>query len=867
MKKLNKFFAIGITMLFMLSLPTSIMLLPTTSAHTPPWQVPTYAFMVVAPNPIGVGQQTTVAFWLDKVPIGAEGQWGSRWHNMKVTVTKPDGTNETLGSFNSDVNGGASTRYTPTVAGTYKFYIEYPGQVALNENPYPFGAGFVPLGLDYLNDTYLASSASATLTVQQDPISLTYTPNPLPTNYWTRPISSMNREWASISGNWLGLGATNFGATGLYANNGNYDPYTTAPNSAHVMWTLPEAFGGQIGGEFGSSETGLYATGTAYETKFGAVILNGILYYTEYPGAGNNPTGLKAVNMRTGETVWERNITTPLKCGMILNFITGDQYGGHAYLFCAPATIGFIPYPPGSNWEMYDAMTGAWILNIANVSSGTLVEGPNGEILSYTAANGMLNMWNSTKCIAAGSQKNLYYLTYSSAEIWRPPQGATIDWNDGYQWSIPLATNISGVPIIPGLAVSKVTDDVVLTTAIPGGIFTGPPGGAQLGYEIDAGYSASTGQLLWGPVNRTLTPFTTVVIQAGEGKYAEYSQQTMTWTGYDITTGEKLWTTPSENSSWGYYDFSGNGAFGNGNFYTWGLGGAVYCYDATTGTLKWYWTSGNAGIDTPYGTWPLGTWWSHYIIADDKIYVRAGHDYTPPVFKGAKLYCLNATTGDLIWDSLSFDIGSSPAVADGYMVWFNGYDNQIYSYGKGPSKLTVTAPNIGVTTSTAITISGTITDISAGTNQNAVAANFPNGLPCVSDASMSQFMETVYQQQPMPTNVTGVPVTINVIDSNGNFRQIGSTTSDVSGTFALTWTPDISGDFTVIANFAGSESYYPSSAEAHFNAANLAPTAAPVATEAPSMADQYFVPSVVAIIVVIIIVGVVLALLMLRKRP
>jgi hypothetical protein len=491
MKKINKILAFGITMLFMLSLPASIMLLPTAIAHTPPLQVPTYAFMVVAPNPIGVGQQTTVAFWLDKVPIGAEGQWGSRWHNMKVTVTKPDGTNETLGTFNSDVNGGASTRYTPTVAGTYKFYMEYPGQVALNENPYPYATGFVPLGLDYLNDTFLPSSASATLLVQQDPVNLIYTPNPLPTDYWTRPISSMNREWALIGGPWLGLGATNFGATGLYANTGNFDPYTTAPNSAHVMWTLPEAFGGQIGGEFGSSETGLYATGTAYETKFGAVILNGVLYYSEYPGAGNNPVGLKAVDIRTGETVWERNITTPLKCGMILNFITGDQYGGHAYLFCAPATIGFIPYPPGSNWEMYDAMTGSWILNIANVTSGTLVEGPNGEILSYTVAAGKLNMWNSTKCIAAGSQKALTYLTYSSAEIWRPPQGATIDWNAGYQWSIPLATNISGVPIIPGLAISKVTDDVVLTTALPGGIFAGPPGGAQLGYRIDAGYSAA----------------------------------------------------------------------------------------------------------------------------------------------------------------------------------------------------------------------------------------------------------------------------------------------------------------------------------------------------------------------------------------
>jgi hypothetical protein len=165
------------------------------------------------------------------------------------------------------------------------FYMEYPGQVALNENPYPYATGFVPLGLDYVNDTYLPSSARATLIVQEDPITLIYSPNPLPTDYWTRPISSMNREWASIGGPWLGLGPTNFGATGLYANTGNFNPYTQAPNSAHVMWTLPEAFGGQIGGEFGSSETGLYATGTAYETKFGAVILNGILYYTEYPGA------------------------------------------------------------------------------------------------------------------------------------------------------------------------------------------------------------------------------------------------------------------------------------------------------------------------------------------------------------------------------------------------------------------------------------------------------------------------------------------------------------------------------------------------------------------------------------------------------
>ena len=96
----------------------------------------------------------------------------------------------------------------------------------------------------------------------------------------------------------------------------------------------------------------------------------------------------------------------------------------------------------------------------------------------------------------------------------------------------------------------------------------------------------------------------------------------------------------------------------------------------------------------------------------------------------------------------------------------------------GPSKTTVTAPNIGVTTSTPITITGTVTDISAGSQQDAVAANFPNGLPCVSDASMTQFMEAVYMQQPMPTNITGVPVTLYVLDSNNNYRSIGTTTSN-----------------------------------------------------------------------------------------
>jgi len=869
MRKIKKNTYVTITTLLVLTMFTSLFFLPTISAHDPPLDISTYAFIVASPNPVGVGQNAYVNFWIDKVPPTAIGLWGMRWHNFEVIVTKPDGSTEDLGTFNSDSTGGAWTQYTPDTVGTYKFDFSFPGQVAIEENPYPYDRSKVG-GVAYVNDTYGASSASTTLNVQEQQVTTAYPPTALPTEYWTRPINSMNRNWYSIGGNWLGLGAAIFGSTGANTNSpgrfgGNFNPYTEAPNSAHVLWTKPIAFGGQIGGSFGDSETGIYATGTAYETKFGAVILNGIMYYTDYPGAANNLGPLMALDIKTGETLWTVNASNPLRCGMVYNFITGDQYGAHAYLFTAPAPygLGFIVGNTPNVWSMYDAMTGQWILDIANPNPNMLVEGPNGELLSYTTSGGMLSLWNASKCIAEGSV-NQIYRSYSPAEIWRPPQGATIDWNDGYEWSVPIATNISGVPIVPGLGVSAVDSDVVLLTAMDGSV----PGGAQTGYRYDAGYSADDGHLIWGPIKRTLEAFTNKPLgPAGEGVYTEYTCQTETWTGYDIKTGQKLWgpTTPFSNP-WGYFDNNAKAVIGYGNLYTWSFSGDVYSIDLHTGTQNWAWNGGSAGVDTPYGIWPLGTWSMQHILADGKLYVRAGHDYTPPVFRGAKLYAINATTGEEIWNSLSFNIISAPCIADGVMVWDNGYDNQIYAYGKGPSRLTVDAPSVGVTINTPITIKGTIIDISAGTKQNAVAMDFPNGLPCISDVSQSQFMEAVYQEQTMPTNLTGVPIAINVVDSNGNYRTIGTTVSNAYGTYGLTWTPDIPGDYTVIANFAGTESYYPSEGATAFYAGDSAATPIPQSASTQEPVMMYLTIAAIAIIVAIAIATVVIVMAV-KKRP
>ena len=105
-----------------------------------------------------------------------------------------------------------------------------------------------------------------------------------------------------------------------------------------------------------------------------------------------------------------------------------------------------------------------------------------------------------------------------------------------------------------------------------------------------------------------------------------------------------------------------------------------------------------------------------------------------------------------------------------------------------------------------------------------------------------------------------------VIDANGNYRNIGTVTSDSSGAFSFQWKPDIEGKYTVIATFAGSKAYYPSFVESSFSADSVAATPASQQTQPESIADLYFVPAVVGLFVAIIVVGL-LIILMIRKRP
>jgi hypothetical protein len=133
---------------------------------------------------------------------------------------------------------------------------------------------------------------------------------------------------------------------------------------------------------------------------------------------------------------------------------------------------------------------------------------------------------------------------------------------------------------------------------------------------------------------------------------------------------------------------------------------------------------------------------------------------------------------------------------------------------------------------------------------------------------MKDWMGYVYQQKPLPTNFTGVPVSIVAVDPNSNTITLGTATTDTNGLYHFTWaTPKVPGDYTVYATFAGTNGYWPSKAVTAMTVAET-PQATAEPTQAPaSMADQYFLPVSISIILAIVIVGTVLAMLLLRKRP
>jgi len=887
-------FVILIVSILLLSIAIPFANLQSADAHTPPWKIISYAYLVPAPNPVGVGQTIAIVMWIDDPLPSATVTNDIRRHDYTLTITSPSGK---IDSQHWDVIEDTTSvqyyQYTPSEIGEYTLKFDYP------EQTYEWSGA-------YQGDIFTVASKTITLTVQEEPIPANIDSYPLPTEYWTRPIEGQNTYWFSIASNWLGRPYIT-GAGASYGIPGAYQPYGLAPNSAHVMWTKPIQFGGVVGGADTAIPGEMYYSGLSYNVRFGnPIIMQGMLFYQEPYGNAGGSGGLfgtggdyVAVNLQTGQEVWRIDpaatgtMLVP-SFGYLYSYENENQHGVLPNgLLVAPYTYGGTPTPFGvmggtSAWAAYDPSTGKLTsMNITNIPSGVATSGPSGEYLIYTLTN-----------LGSNSNPNWYLAQWNSSNVFGGNQGmmGAGNWYSGtvnantpsaYDWNISIPT-LKGTGWNVGQASLSVLplvslDNMLLLTQ---GSFGGHPGDYGATITTDPGNITaislkdnSVGSVLWSKTYQPEPGNNTRLITEWDpdnGVFIFADKETMTHSGYSLDNGNQLWgpTVLTDDFTTDYnYMAIGLERAAYGKLYYAGYAGILYCYDTTNGDLLWTYGNGGegnstlSGFVTPYGRYPIFV----SVIADGKVYLdTTEHSPNSPLYKGAEYRCINATDGTELWTILDYGnqmYGGQAAVADGYLTTLNSYDSQIYCFGKGPSAMTVDAPTAAVQLGQSLVIRGAVTDIAAGTKQTEQAGRFPNGVPAVSDESQGAWMEYVYMQKPRPMDTVGVPVTISVVDANGNYRDIGTATTNADGFYAMNWMPDIDGQYMVYASFAGSESYWPSHAVTSFAVDPAPATPTPTAAPISSMADAYFVPAVAGIIIAIAIVGIVLALLLLRKRP
>ncbi len=505
------------------------------------------------------------------------------------------------------------------------------------------------------------------------------------------------------------------------------------------MWSKSYQDGGVVGGNNTAIPGEMYFTGGSYQTRFSnALIMNGRLYYELPYGNRGVGGGWICVDLQTGEEIWYNpdigrsgSELPTISFGLLPSLDTPNQHG------ILPNGLLF-----SSNFgTSYDPTTGLpTALTVTGVprtdTNLAAVPGPNGEVIRYSVVNKgttedpdwRLLQWNSSKSIGAesGNGAGGWY----SGEI-----DAGLPSNFDYNVSINLPNSDSW-----RVDRASLGDIMLLVQGSFGGHPTATFGTVSLeGANVTAVSLKpnSIGQVLWtkhfnpaeGNGTRGLANW-----DPQRGVFILYDKEARQMSGYSLANGEKMWGPTEPMNDYTY--FRNYPAVAYGKIYVTGYGGVLYAYDITDGNLLWTYGNGGpgnstfAGLETSYGTYPYDL----DVIADGKLFLgTTEHSPNSPFYKDARYRVINATDGTEIWTLMGWATGMDATydrVADGYFVFLNTYDMKVYTVGKGPSQLTVEAPKAGIELGKSVVISGTITDISAGTNQKEQAARFPNGVPC-----------------------------------------------------------------------------------------------------------------------------------------
>ena len=804
---------------------------PLPAGVTPEFTYQPHAYLSFSPNPIGIGQELLVNAWTIPAPGANRAHTG-----YTITITKPDGTTYVVGPVNSFVADGTYWfTYVPDQIGTWKIQFTYAGDYypagryvdgLLNNSAGP--GGFLDQR-DYPSTYYLPDSTQEqTLTVQQDLVA-SWPPSALPTDYWSRPISLENREWYTIGGNYP---YSYFNSITAYAG-----PFVQGPNTAHVLWRQQGDLGGLIGGE-----TGIYGLQGRPGTP--SVIYLGRCYQTMTVPINGVPTSSAVCyDLRTGEQYYAIPVAQGGVTPSYLSYNKPSSAGSVLGTESSSYTVDLLTISGGRLYKI-NPLTGAVSFNasISPVSTGT-----------FHSNNYML----SVQRIGSGPTTEYRLINWTTA-------GTSTDFATrvvgNVSWPVSTAPGNLGLnaDFDTGVAVGTIAG--IFGSGSGGRAVTGDFGlaGGAYGTRI-VGISMITGQVLYNFTTDD-TSFYPSSDSVGEGKIA-IPMDGRIINAYELTSGKLAWQAKELD-----YPFGGFGAYSAASAYGlffWPTYDGVCAFDWSTGKRVWHFQYVGVPFESPYimanGTNQYPFFGSSR-IADGKIYTfNTEHTPTQPVERGWRIFALNATTGEEIWNVTG---PMTPgAVADGYLTAGNAYDGYMYVFGKGKSATTVTAPDTVMPLGDGVVIRGTVMDMSPGQPDT----------PCVSKDSMTNQMEYLHMQHPIDginhdVTMTGVPVSLTAIDESGSYIDIGTvTTSAYFGTFEKAWTPPAEGTYRIIASFAGDDSYGSSGASTAVSVGPAAPEITIPEQPTPPDYTMTIIGGVIAVIIAVAIVGVAL-FFALRKR-
>ena len=834
-----------IALILVLTMSAILVALPAVTAQSPTKK--TFAYIGAVPNPVGVDQTVLLHVGITENLYSVDQGW--EW--LSITIERPDGQVDKIEDIRTDSTGGTTETYTPNQVGKYYIQTHFPEQVTTaNKRAGSMFTSVVPIGTVML----ASESEKLELIVQEEQIEY-YPGQPLPKEYWTRPIDAQLREWSRIAGSWI-WGSGMFGGTDIP---NRYAPYNDdAPESAHILWTKPFTIGGLAGGTTGVQGI---ECGDAYEGKWsGSIILAGNLYYRT--GSYDRPIEYHCVDLHTGEELWVKTFldNRTISFGQLFYWSSYNYHGVFPYLWVTIGGGGFFAPTGPETWHAFDPYTGEWRMTIENVPSGTTMRGPNGEIyrLQMNQQRGWMALWNMTALIShEGSWGSAAHLRTHNGNVAR-----------AWSLNVTIPTGLSG-SVQSALFGNKVVGGSVSVTEVTSwGLNLNSTKGA-IGQELFRNTWNAPAEWVQGNVS---------VSWAGtsieEGVFVVWSKEDVRYWGFSTETGEHLWATEPQY----YLDFlvATGTAIVYDKLYSAGVAGIVYAYDLTTGERAWVYEA-----EDPYQEFLWGNnWWAAILfITDGKLYIgHSEHSPIDPKPRGAPFYCLNATDGALIWraDGLfrQSNWGGTAVIGDSIIATQDTYDQRVYAIGKGPSETTVSVQNDVISYGCSVMIKGTVMDVSPGTKDNALQMRFSKGVPAVSDESMSEWMLYVYKQFPRPENVEGLKVFLKILDPNGEWYST-YVTSDSNGRFSHMWTPGVVGEYQVTAMFEGSNSYYASQDTTTFgvDVAPAAPSTSEIADATASKIPAYpEIPAYLTIdlvILIIAVIGVVIGLIVymaLRKQ-